>query len=120
MSRRTRMRFVITISMLATAIAASLGASFGASFGALPRSAQRPAPTNRGGWTKEERALLRSLSLASLAPLAPDPSNRVSEDSSAARLGQRLFFDARLSANGKVSCASCHVPEQDFQDGRPL
>jgi cytochrome c peroxidase len=25
-----------------------------------------------------------------------------------------------LSGNGAVACASCHVAEKDFQDGRPL
>lgn len=29
-------------------------------------------------------------------------------------LGQRLFLDRRLSANGSLSCASCHVPAQAF------
>ncbi|WP_298824446.1 cytochrome c peroxidase [uncultured Piscinibacter sp.] len=29
-------------------------------------------------------------------------------------LGRRLFFDRRLSANGTLSCAMCHVPEQGF------
>jgi cytochrome c peroxidase len=116
MSRNTRMRFVITISTLAAAIAASFGASFGAS----TRAAARVVRTAGSGWTKEERDMLRSLSLASLAPLAPDPSNRFSDDTAATRLGQHLFFDTRLSANGKVSCASCHVPQQDFQDGRKL
>jgi len=33
-------------------------------------------------------------------------------------LGQRLFFDARLSADGKVACASCHDPARAFTDGR--
>ena len=28
--------------------------------------------------------------------------------------GQRLFFDARLSANGRVACASCHRPAQGW------
>jgi cytochrome c peroxidase len=35
-------------------------------------------------------------------------------------LGQRLFFDARLSRDGSVSCASCHRPEDAFSDGRTL
>src|SRR5919107_1319265 len=64
--------------------------------------------------------MLRSLSLASLAPLAADPSNRYADDPRAAALGRALFFDARLSGNGKVSCATCHVPSKDFQDGTPL
>jgi cytochrome c peroxidase len=71
-------------------------------------------------WSQKERVLLRSLSLGSLAPLAKDPSNRYADDESAARFGQSLFFDARLSGNGKVSCATCHVPQQNFQDGKPL
>jgi cytochrome c peroxidase len=29
-------------------------------------------------------------------------------------LGQKLFFDRRLSVNGTQSCAMCHVPEQGF------
>lgn len=32
-------------------------------------------------------------------------------------LGKRLFFDARLSADGKTHCASCHQPEKAFSDG---
>ncbi len=71
-------------------------------------------------WTPAELATLRSLSLRSLDPLAPDPSNRYADDPRAAALGRELFFDARLSGNGKVSCATCHVPARDFQDGTPL
>src|SRR5258708_35128824 len=36
-----------------------------------------------------------------------------------AALGQKLFFDARLSANGTVACATCHDPARAFTDGRP-
>jgi cytochrome c peroxidase len=40
---------------------------------------------------------------------------------SAARveLGRYLFFDARLSAGGTVSCATCHPPEHAFAGGDP-
>jgi cytochrome c peroxidase len=51
-------------------------------------------------------------------PLPRDPSNRASGDPAAIALGQRLFFDGRLSAGGKVACASCHVPDQAWTDGR--
>jgi cytochrome c peroxidase len=35
-------------------------------------------------------------------------------------LGQKLFFDPRLSADGTVSCSTCHDPRQAFTDGRPV
>jgi cytochrome c peroxidase len=47
-----------------------------------------------------------------------DPSNRVSGEPAAIALGQRLFFDPGLSANGAMSCATCHVPERGWTDGR--
>jgi cytochrome c peroxidase len=51
-------------------------------------------------------------------PVLRDPSNRVSGDPAAIALGARLFFDARLSANDAVACASCHVPTRAWTDGR--
>jgi cytochrome c peroxidase len=35
-------------------------------------------------------------------------------------LGRQLFFDARLSRNGSISCSSCHQPKHAFSDGRAL
>ena len=71
-------------------------------------------------WTPAEAKLIASLSLSTLPPLPPDPSNAVADDPAAAEFGPRLFFDTRLSGNGKVACASCHVPERQFQDGSAL
>jgi cytochrome c peroxidase len=34
-------------------------------------------------------------------------------------LGQKLFFEGRLSADGSVACATCHDPARAFTDGRP-
>ena len=72
------------------------------------------------GWSKEEVAILATLRLSQLPAPDPDPSNRVEALPQAAALGKQLFFDARMSANGKVSCASCHDPLRQFQDGRPV
>lgn len=33
-------------------------------------------------------------------------------------LGRRLFFDERLSGSGRISCATCHVPEKAYSDGK--
>ncbi len=35
-------------------------------------------------------------------------------------LGRKLFRDAALSANGQVSCATCHAAAQAFTDGKPV
>lgn len=35
-----------------------------------------------------------------------------------AELGWLLYFDKRLSADGTVSCASCHEPQHAFTDGK--
>jgi cytochrome c peroxidase len=48
-----------------------------------------------------------------------DSSNRVSGQTSAIDLGRQLFFDARLSPSGRISCSSCHRPERSWSDGRP-
>jgi cytochrome c peroxidase len=34
-------------------------------------------------------------------------------------LGEKLFFDPRLSGDGTVACATCHDPARAFTDGRP-
>ena len=67
-------------------------------------------------WTEQEWATIQSLSLSNL-PKANDPSNRYLDNPQAIQLGSQLFFDKRLSANGQVSCASCHQPEKYFTDG---
>src|SRR5579871_5034678 len=37
-----------------------------------------------------------------------------------AELGRLLYFDPRLSADGSVSCASCHAPNYAFTDALPV
>lgn len=69
-------------------------------------------------WTADEIKTLRSLSLSNLPPLAPDKSNLVADDPRAVALGHQLFFDKRFSADGTISCSSCHMPELNFQDAR--
>jgi cytochrome c peroxidase len=51
-------------------------------------------------------------------PARRDPSNRVSGKVEAIELGERLFFEPRLSGSGSVLCATCHAPFRAFQDGR--
>lgn len=65
-----------------------------------------------------ERAIVLTLSPVPAPP--PDPTNRLADDARAAALGEAIFFDPRFSANGRVSCATCHDPARAFTDGVPL
>ena len=54
----------------------------------------------------------------------PGPTQPVIEMASPSKgmeaLGQRLFLDAALSADGLTSCATCHQPERAFTDGKAV
>jgi cytochrome c peroxidase len=50
-------------------------------------------------------------------PMLPEDNVLTSES---VALGEKLFFDARLSGNGTQSCASCHAPARAFSDGVAL
>ena len=43
----------------------------------------------------------------------------MSGDAAAIALGESLFRDPGLSADGTLSCATCHRPERDFSEDRP-
>ena len=54
-------------------------------------------------------AALTASVMPSDAPLTP----------AAIELGEKLFFDPRLSGDGTVACSTCHDPARAFTDGRP-
>lgn len=64
-----------------------------------------------------EQELIYSLSPLDKPP--PNPSNRYADSPEAARLGQQLFYETKLSGKGNLSCASCHNPALGWSDGRP-
>ncbi len=84
---------------------------------ALVLPAAGPQETDALVLTPEQREL--ALEFSPLPDPPPDPTNAVYENEDAARFGQALFFDTRLSGPGNVSCATCHDPAQSFSDGRP-
>jgi cytochrome c peroxidase len=71
-------------------------------------------------WTAEDKAVLASMSLHRLPPPPRDSSNAVEAVPAAAALGKRLFGEVRFSRNQAVSCATCHAPARQFQDGLPV
>jgi cytochrome c peroxidase len=52
-------------------------------------------------------------------PAGRDPSNRVSGNRAAIAFGERLFFERALAADGRMSCATCHLPAKGWTDARP-
>ena len=78
---------------------------------------QRFAPP--AAWSEDEKIQLASLWIGNLPALPPDPTNAVADNAEAAAFGHQLFFDARLSANGMISCSTCHQPIRRFTDGLP-
>lgn len=55
-----------------------------------------------------------------LPPHVPEPRVPADNPMSPARveLGRHLFYDRRLSGNGSIACASCHLQAKAFTDGR--
>jgi cytochrome c peroxidase len=76
------------------------------------------APRLRDAWSAQELATLASLRLDPAAARPADPSNAYEARTDAASLGRALFNDTRLSRDGRVSCASCHASDRQFQDDR--
>lgn len=61
--------------------------------------------------------LPEKLNIGALPAAAPAPlDNPITREKT--ELGKQLFFDPILSANHKISCASCHSPTNGFADGR--
>jgi cytochrome c peroxidase len=69
--------------------------------------------------TAESRPIGATVSIRSPLglPQVPIPDGNPPTDATIA-LGRRLFYDVRLSADGSLSCASCHNPTLGFSDGR--
>jgi cytochrome c peroxidase len=100
--------------------------------GGVPSRDEPSAPT----FTEEELEALSTLSPAVLPAPPRDVTNDYADDARAAAFGQRLFFTPLFSGRlldgdnnlagglgrpgetGKVSCASCHVPDAAFTDTR--
>lgn len=83
-----------------------------------------PAPAIDAGVRWNEWAPVPPVSLPPLQWTAANPGQaELAADvarPAIVALGQMLFFDARLSRKGQVSCASCHQPQRAFTDGLPL
>ncbi len=62
-------------------------------------------------WSKRALQRIANPPLGLPAVLEPKDNPATAEKIA---LGRKLFFDRRLSSNGTMSCAMCHIPEQGF------
>ena len=128
---RARLSRVPSGAAIVTALALPLWAAPGLANGAAPapepgatlvaavaaEAVRPPAAVAAFDADEVERILAHGPWPAPPSARPRDPSNRVSGNPDAVEFGRILFFDARLSASGAVSCASCHQPQRGFTDG---
>jgi cytochrome c peroxidase len=89
-------------------LAFSAGQSFAAS---------KAPPIPKAGRLAEPRPLVQvGISSAAIREVVPADNPQTPEK---IQLGEMLFFDGRLSADGTVACSTCHDPARAFSDGRP-
>ena len=86
-------------------------------FGLQRQSRLKPGPIPKPDALAQPRSLHQvglpdALTRSVIPPDNPQTDDKIS-------LGQKLFFDGHLSADGTVACSSCHDPAQAFTDGRP-
>jgi len=67
-------------------------------------------------WTSSQIDVLKSLWIG-YQKIEKDLTNRIVVDPVAIKMGHKIFFDKRFSANGKIACSSCHQPQHFFTDG---
>ena len=85
--------------------------------GARSRSTLAPPPIPPAGPLAEPRPRQQVGFPVDATREAVPPDNPQTPEKIA--LGQKLFFDGRLSADGTVACSTCHDPARAFTDGRP-
>ena len=104
-----------TIVLLAMAVMSGCSReSHPSSFGSAERAA-RPVP--KVGVLGGPRSLVQvglpiEETRAAIPPDNPQTPEKIA-------LGEKLFFDSRLSVDGTVACSTCHDPARAFTDGLP-
>lgn len=83
-------------------------------------SSQEVGPITIRGIKIPATNVVELLKLSPLPEPPPNSTNQYADNQDAALLGHYLFFDANLSANGEVSCATCHQAETDWTDQKPV
>ena len=107
-----------SLFVYSSAVRAASGGSDDTSVGpppALPPGQAPPLP--KAGPLARPRTQVQVGFPAALTASVIPPASPLTP--AAVALGEKLFFDSRLSGDGTVACATCHDPERAFTDGRP-
>jgi cytochrome c peroxidase len=117
--RRTLvLRYVLSL-LFASALLAEILVVTGAGTGTptLGSATLNRPPIPHAGPLAQPRSLRQIGAPSDTTRSAIPPDNPQTPEKIA--LGQKLFFDGRLSADGTVACSTCHDPARAFTDGRP-
>ena len=111
----TMVGLALTLAVLGYAGARSFSWSF-----EMPMEAQIPHATAipAAGPLASPKSL-KQIGVPVEATLAAVPADNPQTPEKIA-LGEKLFFDGRLSVDGTVACSTCHDPALAFTDGRPV
>src|SRR3989442_5089108 len=101
----------VCASFVLVALIAMPGDTSASSLLARPPPIPKPGPLAQPRSTRQV-GLPNDKTLAAIPPDNPQTAEKIA-------LGQKLFFDGRLSDDGTVACATCHDPHRAFTDGRP-
>ncbi|HXB21103.1 MAG TPA: cytochrome c peroxidase [Candidatus Solibacter sp.] len=123
-------RFTLCLSLVFAAGAVAIASGhFGKVNGASENRSSEKDNFSSDGFSRQEWAVIKTLS--PLPALPVDTTNKYRDSPAAALLGQKLFFEPRLSGPiqtgtaqqgqlgaigeaGKIACRNCHMPESKW------
>jgi cytochrome c peroxidase len=106
----------VVLSALAVFGCAIFSIPAGGDDGVVPLAPHEAPPLPKPGPLAQPRLNDQIGFPAALTVSIIPPDSPITPDATA--LGEKLFFESRLSADGSVACATCHDPARAFTDGR--
>src|SRR6266852_1549568 len=118
MNERSKFRIPVLLSAIFFACSPASSGQEGAAGGPARPAPGRAPPIPKAGILAQPRPRNQVGLPAELTQVVVPPDNPLAPEK--VELGQKLFFEGRLSADGTVACATCHDPARAFTDGRPV
>ena len=106
----TGFRSIRPVAHMGAAVLVLSLSAFAARCGSAPEPAPTPAPAPAPAASYPAIPRFEAMHVPPDNPMSP----------AKVELGRQLYYDTRLSGDGKRSCYSCHVEERGLTDGQPL